>query len=135
MVVEADESDGSFAKLKPTVAVVTNIDPEHLDHHGSFEVLETAFLNFAFIPRGFATLCIDHPSVQRLMAGIKDRRIITYGMVATADVRAIDMWLMEPHGFDAQLSDRAAGDAPSSPTSASLCSVITMCKIALQPLL
>jgi len=93
MVVEADESDGSFAKLKPTVAVVTNIDPEHLDHHGSFEALETAFLNFvASIPfYGFATLCIDHPSVQRLMAGIKDRRIITYGMVATADVRAINM--------------------------------------------
>ena len=68
MVVEADESDGSFAKLKPTVAVVTNIDPEHLDHHGNFEALEIAFLNFvASIPfYGFATLCIDHPSVQRL---------------------------------------------------------------------
>ena len=68
MVVEADESDGSFAKLKPTVAVVTNIDPEHLDHHGNFKALETAFLNFvASIPfYGFATLCIDHPSVQRL---------------------------------------------------------------------
>ena len=74
MVVEADESDGSFAKLKPTVAVVTNIDPEHLDHHGNFEALEIAFLNFvASIPfYGFATLCIDHPSVQRLMSSIKD---------------------------------------------------------------
>ena len=114
MVVEADESDGSFAKLKPTVAVVTNIDPEHLDHHGSFEALETAFLNFvASIPfYGFATLCIDHPAVQRLMAGIKDRRIITYGMVATADVRAINMRVDGASmAFDVQLSDRAAGDA------------------------
>ena len=61
----------SFAKLNPTVAVVTNIDPEHLDHHGSYEALEQAFLNFvASIPfYGFATLCIDHPAVQRLMAG------------------------------------------------------------------
>ena len=82
MVVEADESDGSFAKLNPTVAVVTNIDPEHLDHHGTYDALEQAFLNFvASIPfYGFATLCIDHPAVQRLMAGIKDRRVITYGM-------------------------------------------------------
>ena len=114
MVVEADESDGSFAKLKPTVAVVTNIDPEHLDHHGSFEALETAFLNFvASIPfYGFATLCIDHPAVKRLMAGIKDRRIITYGMVATADVRAINMRIDGASMvFDVQLSDRAAGDA------------------------
>ena len=114
MVVEADESDGSFAKLKPTVAVVTNIDPEHLDHHGSFEALETAFLNFvASIPfYGFATLCIDHPSVQRLMAGIKDRRIITYGMSANADVRAIN--LRADAGamlFDVQLSDRINCDS------------------------
>ncbi|MBL6595426.1 MAG: UDP-N-acetylmuramate--L-alanine ligase [Candidatus Puniceispirillum sp.] len=114
MVVEADESDGSFAKLKPTVAVVTNIDPEHLDHHGSFEALENAFLNFvASIPfYGFATLCIDHPSVQRLMAGIKDRRIITYGMSANADVRAIN--LRADAGamlFDVRLSDRINGDS------------------------
>jgi len=113
MVVEADESDGSFAKLKPTVAVVTNIDPEHLDHHGSFENLEAAFLNFvASIPfYGFATLCIDHPAVQRLMAGIKDRRIITYGMSANADVRATD--LRVDNGvmlFDVSLSDRIAGN-------------------------
>jgi UDP-N-acetylmuramate--alanine ligase len=114
MVVEADESDGSFAKLKPTVAVVTNIDPEHLDHHGSFAALETAFLNFvASIPfYGFATLCIDHPSVQRLMAGIKDRRIVTYGMVAAADVRAVNMRVDGASMmFDVQLSDRAAGNA------------------------
>ena len=113
MVVEADESDGSFAKLKPTVAVVTNIDPEHLDHHGTFEALETAFLNFvASIPfYGFATLCIDHPSVQRLMAGIKDRRIITYGMSTNADVRAINLQVQNGVMlFDVQLSNRIQGN-------------------------
>ena len=114
MVVEADESDGSFAKLKPTVAVVTNIDPEHLDHHGSFEALETAFLNFvSSIPfYGFATLCIDHPSVQRLMAKIKDRRIITYGMSANADVRAINLRVHNgAMRFDVQLSERIQGNS------------------------
>ena len=113
MVVEADESDGSFAKLKPTVAVVTNIDPEHLDHHGTFEALEAAFFNFvASIPfYGFATLCIDHPSVQRLMAGIKDRRIITYGMSTNADVRAINLQVQNGAMlFDVQLSSRIQGN-------------------------
>ena len=112
MVVEADESDGSFAKLNPTVAVVTNIDPEHLDHHGTYEALEQAFLNFvAAIPfYGFATLCIDHPAVQRLMAGIKDRRIITYGMSANADVRAFNLHVDgAAMVFDVILSDRNAG--------------------------
>jgi len=113
MVVEADESDGSFSKLNPTVAVVTNIDPEHLDHHGTYEALEAAFFNFvAAIPfYGFATLCIDHPSVQRLMAGIKDRRIITYGLSANADVRAVNM---RHKGsamlFDVILSERTASN-------------------------
>ena len=113
MVVEADESDGSFSKLNPTVAVVTNIDPEHLDHHGTYEALEAAFFNFvAAIPfYGFATLCIDHPSVQRLMAGIKDRRIITYGLSAHADVRAVNM---RHKGsamlFDVILSERTASN-------------------------
>ncbi len=115
MVVEADESDGSFAKLKPTVAVVTNIDPEHLDHHGSFEALETAFLSFvASIPfYGFATLCIDHPAVQRLMAQIKDRRIITYGLSATADVRATNLSVDgNAMLFDVQLSSRIEAPHP-----------------------
>ena len=113
MVVEADESDGSFSKLNPTVAVVTNIDPEHLDHHGTYEALEAAFFNFvAAIPfYGFATLCIDHSSVQRLMAGIKDRRIITYGLSANADVRAVNM---RHKGsamlFDVILSERTASN-------------------------
>ena len=113
MVVEADESDGSFSKLNPTVAVVTNIDPEHLDHHGTYEALEAAFLNFvSSIPfYGFATLCIDHPAVQRMMAGIKDRRIITYGLSANADVRAVNM---RHKGsamlFDVILSERTASN-------------------------
>ena len=113
MVVEADESDGAFSKLNPTVAVVTNIDPEHLDHHGTYEALEAAFFNFvAAIPfYGFATLCIDHSSVQRLMAGIKDRRIITYGLSANADVRAVNM---RHKGsamlFDVILSERTASN-------------------------
>lgn len=119
MVVEADESDGSFAKLNPTVAVVTNIDPEHLDHHGTYEALEQAFLNFvASIPfYGFATLCIDHPAVQRLMAGIKDRRIITYGMSANADVRAVNMQVDgATMVFDVMLSDRTAGGHEMMPS-------------------
>ena len=114
MVVEADESDGSFAKLKPTVAVVTNIDPEHLDHHGNFEALEIAFLNFvASIPfYGFATLCIDHPSVQRLMSSIQDRRIITYGLSANADVRATNLRVEDGAMlFDVLLSERIHGDS------------------------
>ena len=109
MVVEADESDGSFSRLKPTVAIVTNIDPEHLDHHGSFENLESAFENFiASIPfYGFASLCIDHPSVQKLLPAMSDRRVITYGLSANADVRAVN--LRHEKGqmiFDVLLSDR-----------------------------
>ena len=109
MVVEADESDGSFSRLKPTVAIVTNIDPEHLDHHGSFENLESAFENFiASIPfYGFASLCIDHPSVQKLLPALSDRRVITYGLSANADVRAVN--LRHEKGqmiFDVLLSDR-----------------------------
>lgn len=109
MVVEADESDGSFSRLKPTVAIVTNIDAEHLDHHGSFENLATAFENFiTSIPfYGFAALCIDHPSVQKLLPAASDRRVITYGLSANADVRAVN--LRHEAGqmlFDVQLSDR-----------------------------
>ena len=109
MVVEADESDGSFSRLKPTVAIITNIDPEHLDHHGSFENLESAFENFiASIPfYGFASLCIDHPSVQKMLPAVSDRRVITYGLSANADVRAIN--LRHEKGkmiFDVLLSDR-----------------------------
>lgn len=114
MVVEADESDGSFSRLKPTAAVVTNIDPEHLDHHGSYENLEQAFENFvASIPfYGFASLCIDHPAVQRLLPKIRDRRLITYGMSVMADVRAVNIQNnCDSMRFDVALSDRLMGSA------------------------
>ena len=114
MVVEADESDGSFSRLKPTAAIVTNIDPEHLDHHGSYENLEQAFENFvASIPfYGFASLCIDHPAVQRLLPKIQDRRIISYGLSVMADVRAVNIRSnCDKMLFDIQLSDRLMGQA------------------------
>ncbi len=109
MVVEADESDGSFARLIPTVAIVTNIDPEHLDHHGSFEQLEEAFASFVSASPfyGFAPLCMDHPAVQRLLPRIKGRRVITYGLSANADVRAVSVTHQDGQMvFDVQLSDR-----------------------------
>ena len=95
MVVEADESDGSFLKLLPTVAVVTNIDPEHMEHYGDFDVLRSAFDQFVQnLPfYGFAVLCIDHPEVQALTSRISDRRVITYGFNPQADVRAENLQL------------------------------------------
>ena len=91
MVVEADESDGTFVKLPATIAVVTNIDPEHLDHYGTVEAMNRAYEEFVKnIPfYGFATLCIDHPVVQAMIPRISDRRIVTYGMSPQADVRAV----------------------------------------------
>ena len=93
MVVEADESDGTFVKLPADVALVTNIDPEHLDHYGSFERVREAFLQFVEnVPfYGFAVMCIDHPEVQALVGRIEDRRIITYGASPQADVRYTDL--------------------------------------------
>ena len=95
MVVEADESDGSFLKLFPTVAVVTNIDPEHMEHYGDFDVLRKAFDTFVEnLPfYGFAVLCIDHPEVQALVARVSDRKILTYGFNPQADVRAENLEL------------------------------------------
>ncbi|MBF0250077.1 MAG: UDP-N-acetylmuramate--L-alanine ligase, partial [Alphaproteobacteria bacterium] len=89
MVAEADESDGTFLKLPATIAVVTNIDPEHLDHYGNFDALRAAFAQFVDnIPfYGFAALCIDHPEVQNLIPRVSDRRIITYGFSPQAMVR------------------------------------------------
>jgi UDP-N-acetylmuramate--alanine ligase len=89
MVVEADESDGSFLRLDGTLAVVTNIDPEHLDHYGSFERVKEAFVEFIEnVPfYGAALLCIDHPEVQAVIPKVRDRRVVTYGFSAQADVR------------------------------------------------
>jgi len=90
MVVEADESDGTFVKLPATIAIVTNIDPEHMEHYGSFDALRAAFDTFVHnIPfYGVAVCCTDHPEVQSLVGRITDRRVITYGFNAQADVRA-----------------------------------------------
>jgi UDP-N-acetylmuramate--alanine ligase len=91
MVVESDESDGTFVKLPADVVIVTNIDPEHLDHYGTFEKAKDAYLAFVEnIPfYGFAVMCIDHPEVQALIGRVQDRRIITYGRSAQADARLI----------------------------------------------
>ena len=93
MVAEADESDGTFLKLPATIAVVTNIDPEHLDHYGNFEALKTSFDAFVQnIPfYGFAALCIDHVEVQAMIPRVSDRKVVTYGFSPQADVRAINI--------------------------------------------
>jgi UDP-N-acetylmuramate--alanine ligase len=89
MVVEADESDGTFLKLPADVAIVTNVDAEHLDHFGTFAAVQEAFIDFVEnVPfYGFAVMCTDHPIVQRLVGRIEDRRVITYGENPQADVR------------------------------------------------
>lgn len=93
MVVEADESDGTFTRLPATVAVVTNIDPEHMDHYGTFDNVRAAFRQFVEnLPfYGFAVLCTDHPEVQGLVSELSDRRVITYGFNPQADVRAVNV--------------------------------------------
>ncbi|WP_447728810.1 UDP-N-acetylmuramate--L-alanine ligase [Sphingomonas koreensis] len=93
MVVEADESDGSFLRLDGTIAVVTNIDPEHLDHYGSFDKAKDAYVEFVEnVPfYGAALLCLDHPEVQAIIPRVRDRRIVTYGFAASADVRGVNV--------------------------------------------
>jgi UDP-N-acetylmuramate--alanine ligase len=112
MVVEADESDGSFMKLPATIAIVTNMDPEHLDYYGSVEAMNRAYETFVEnIPfYGFAALCIDHPVVQATIPRLIDRRIITYGFSPQADVRAVDL-TMHPDGseFRVIITDRYRG--------------------------
>ena len=112
MVAEADESDGTFLKLPATVAVVTNIDPEHMEHYGEFDDLRRAFDTFVEnIPfYGFATLCVDHPEVQAMIPRVSDRRIITYGFSPQADVRGINLQ-SGPGGsrFDVVLTERKSG--------------------------
>lgn len=93
MVVEADESDGTFLKLPAHFAVITNIDPEHLDHYGSYENILEAFFTFATnVPfYGAAILCTDHPAVRQITGRIHDRRFITYGFNSQADIRAVNI--------------------------------------------
>jgi UDP-N-acetylmuramate--alanine ligase len=93
MVVEADESDGTFIKLPLTIAVITNIDPEHLEYFGSFDSLRAAFHQFIDnLPfYGFGVLCIDHPEVQALIARVRDRRVISYGLSPQAEVRGVNV--------------------------------------------
>src|ERR1700688_2315849 len=93
MVVEADESDGTFLKLPADIAIVTNVDPEHLDHFGTFDAVQDAFRAFVEnIPfYGFAVMCTDHPVVQSLVGKLEDRRVVTYGENPQADVRLVDV--------------------------------------------
>ncbi|HWV95815.1 MAG TPA: UDP-N-acetylmuramate--L-alanine ligase [Xanthobacteraceae bacterium] len=112
MVVEADESDGTFLKLPVDIAIVTNVDPEHLDHFKTFDAVQDAFRNFVeSVPfYGFAVMCIDHPVVQALVGKIEDRRIITYGTNPQADVLLFDL-KAENGGstFKVAFRDRKAG--------------------------
>jgi UDP-N-acetylmuramate--alanine ligase len=109
MVVEADESDGTFVKLPATIAVITNIDPEHLDHYGSVEALHQGFESFAGnVPfYGLDILCIDHPVVQGLIPRLSERRVVTYGFSPQAEIRAVDVNLgRDGARYDVAIVDR-----------------------------
>jgi len=113
MVVEADESDGTFVKLPATIAVVTNMDAEHLDFYGTFEAEKEAFKQFLDrVPfYGAAILCVDHPEVQGLITHLQDRRFVTYGLSAQADVRAVNLSAAKGVvSFDVSVRDRSGGD-------------------------
>lgn len=113
LVAEADESDGSFLRLAPVIAVVTNIDPEHLEHYGSYEALEEAFVRFAnHVPFwGLAVVCLDHPGVQAILPRL-NRRVTTYGFASQADLFATDV-RVDGDGmrFSVQRRDEVLGDA------------------------
>ncbi len=112
MVVEADESDGTFLKLPADVAVITNIDPEHLDHYGTFDKVREAFRDFVEnVPfYGFGVMCLDHPEVQALVSRIEDRRVITYGENPQADVRFHNCVVDGPGtNFDVTIRERKSG--------------------------
>ena len=114
MVVEADESDGTFVKLPADVAVVTNVDAEHLDHYGDFEAVQKAFLQFVEnVPfYGFAVMCLDHPTVQNLVGKVTDRRIVTYGQNPQSDVLLKDVTSKDGGSqFSVEIRDRVAGTA------------------------
>jgi UDP-N-acetylmuramate--alanine ligase len=112
VVVEADESDGTFLRLPATVAVVTNVDPDHLDYYGTFERMRDAFQRFVeHVPfYGFAVMCLDHPEVQAMVGRIEDRRLITYGFSPQADIRAVNVDFSEGAShFDVVLINRRKG--------------------------
>src|SRR4051812_46162562 len=116
MVVESDESDGTFVKLPADIVVVTNIDPEHLDHYGTFDAMREAFRAFVEnVPfYGFAVMCLDHPEVQALVARIEDRRIITYGRNPQAEVRYRDVTFRDGRThFAVDRRDRVTGATES----------------------
>jgi UDP-N-acetylmuramate--alanine ligase len=109
MVVEADESDGTFVKLPSTVAIVTNIDPEHLDFYKDYDAIKDAFLRFVEnVPfYGFAVLCIDHAEVQALIGRVADRRVVTYGFSPQADVRGVNLSFSNGKAsFDVEIRSR-----------------------------
>ncbi|MEP4767794.1 MAG: UDP-N-acetylmuramate--L-alanine ligase [Roseibium sp.] len=113
MVVEADESDGTFVKLPADVAIVTNIDPEHLDHYGDFAGVQAAFRQFVEnVPfYGFAVMCLDHPEVQTMIGSIEDRRVVTYGTNPQADVRYTDVSMDGGKSiFSITIRDRRSGE-------------------------
>jgi UDP-N-acetylmuramate--alanine ligase len=113
MVVESDESDGTFVKLPADIVIVTNIDPEHLDHYGTFDKAKEAFLAFVEnIPfYGFAVMCIDHPEVQELIGKVRDRRVVTYGRSPQADVRLMDVSYVDGETrFSVRLTSRRTAE-------------------------
>lgn len=113
MVVEADESDGTFTRLPATVAIVTNMDPEHMDHYGSFENVKAAYRQFIHnLPfYGYAVLCTDHPEVQALIPSVQDRKIITYGFNPQADVQATNIRFQKGHSlFDVKFAAHLSPD-------------------------
>ncbi|MEM7693955.1 MAG: UDP-N-acetylmuramate--L-alanine ligase [Pseudomonadota bacterium] len=112
LVAEADESDGTFVKLPADIAIVTNIDPEHLDHYGTFDAARAAFRQFVEnVPfYGFAVMCLDHTEVQAMVGRIEDRRIITYGQNPQADVRFMNVRPGPRTVFDVRIMDRVSGE-------------------------
>ncbi|MGE0594970.1 MAG: UDP-N-acetylmuramate--L-alanine ligase [Hyphomonadaceae bacterium] len=113
MVVEADESDGTFTRLRATAVVVTNMDPEHLDHYGSVEAMNDAYCQFVEnIPfYGFAIMCADHAEVAALAARVRDRRVVSYGFTEGADVRAVNV-RPSREGATFDVIARRRGDGP-----------------------
>ncbi|MDA0781761.1 MAG: UDP-N-acetylmuramate--L-alanine ligase [Rickettsiales bacterium] len=112
LIAEADESDGTFLKLPATVGIITNIDPEHMEHYGTFDVLKKSFRNFIEnLPfYGFGVLCKDHPEVSALATTIKDRKVITYGIETQADVRAENIRIEKGGStYDVEISDKLKG--------------------------